>query len=269
MPIQQRLNSFIEEGKRGAMRVARNYVLGLGLVFGLTLGAPVALSGVDAPVATSALTLFVDDAAAFQSTVDCTIVAGNDALGLCAGSDNEGGAGGPGTGGVGGPGADGRGGASRSTAGDGGDSGNAGDGGFSSVHDVGTAHANASSSVIVGDVMTGDVNGHTIHVDARGATRPVVTLVAGSFGDTGVDIFAPGGNAQAGTTGGNANMADSSGGDSGDAGDGGDATSHGGDGGSGTGGQGGPGTGGIGAPGGDTCSALLGCIDLDLGLGLP
>ena len=55
--------------------------------------------------------------------------------------------------------------------------------------------------------------------------------VAGSFRDTSVDVFAPGGAAQAGTTGGYGLTADSSGGDSGDAGNGGDATSRGGNGG--------------------------------------
>ena len=237
------------------MRVAGSSILGLGLVFGLTLGAPVALTGVDAPVATAALTLFADDVAA-QAPVNCTIT---QALGLCAGSDADAGNS-SGVGGAGGSGSGRPGGNSSADAGDGGNSGRGGNGGFSTVHDVGNAHADASSSVVVGDITTGDVDGHEIQVDARGATDPVVTLVAGSFGDTGVDIFAPGGNAQSGTTGGNANSADSSGGDSGDGGDGGDATSRGGNGGNGTGGLGGVGTGG---PGGDACSALLlGCFDL-------
>ncbi len=241
------------------MRVARTILLVIGLVFGFGLGTPAALSSLDAPVATAALILFADVAAAFQSTVNCTI----GALGLCAGETDVDGGASSGVGGAGGRGTS-RGGNLSSDAGDGGNSGNAGDGGFSTVHDVGNAHANASSSVIVGDIETGDVDGHAIQVDARGATDPVVTLVAGSFGDTGVDIFAPGGNAQAGTTGGNANSADSSGGDSGDGGDGGDATSRGGNSGNGTGGIGGLGTGG---PGGDACSALLlGCFDLALGL---
>ena len=43
------------------MRMARGFVLALGLVFGLILGAPVALSGISSPVATPAL---VADAAA-------------------------------------------------------------------------------------------------------------------------------------------------------------------------------------------------------------
>ena len=271
------------------MRAARGILLAIGLVVGLGLGAPVGLSTVDAPVATAALTRFVDDAAA-QPTVDCTLVllafcpdnSGGDSLGVGGnGGSATGGTGAPGTGGAGGLGDGGRGGNSSADAGDGGNSGRGGNGGFSSVRDVGNANANASNSVIVGDITTGDVDGHAIQVDARGATDPVVTLVAGSFGDTGVDSFAPGGNAQAGTTGGNANTADSSGGDSGDAGDGGNATSSGGNGGNGTGGaggtstggQGGPATGGVGGPGtggsgGDACSPLLlAACELVLGLG--
>ena len=258
----------------------------IGLVVGLGFGAPVALTGVDAPVTSTALNLLVEDAAAQQL---CIPLGG--LISPCIVSDNDGGAGAPGTGGggapgiggagapgiggAGAPGTGGRGGNSSADAGNGGNSGNAGNGGFSSVHDLGNADANASSSVIVGDVTTGDVDGHTIQVDARGATAPVVTLVAGSFGDTGVDIFAPGGSAQAGTTGGNAATADSSGGDSGDAGDGGDATSSGGNAGNGTGGPGAPGTGGLGGPGtggpgapgigapggpgGDNCLLVLTC----------
>jgi len=109
--------------------------------------------------------------------------------------------------------------------------GNGGDGGFSAVHDVGNASANASSSVTVGDITTGDLDAPDVNVDARGATKPVVVLVAGSFLDSGVNIFAPAGNAQAGTTGGNGNPADSSGGEGGDSGN---VTSRGG---SGTGGR--------------------------------
>ena len=85
--------------------------------------------------------------------------------------------------------------------------------------------------MIIDEITTGDVEGHTIQVDARGATRPVVVSVAGSFGDTGVDVFAPGGNAQAGTTGGNSSGADASGGESGDGGQAGNTSSRGGDGG--------------------------------------
>jgi hypothetical protein len=106
----------------------------------------------------------------------------------------------------------------------GGRGGNGGNGGFASVHDIANAHADASSSVIVDDVTTGDAFGHNINVDATGADAPVVLALAGSFSDTGVDVFAPGGNAQSGTTGGNGLSADASGGDGGDGGEGGDAT---------------------------------------------
>jgi len=101
---------------------------------------------------------------------------------------------------------------------DGGNGGRGGNGGFATVHDIANAYADASSSVIVGDITTGDAFGNNINVDATGATAPVVMAIAGSFSDTGVDIFAPGGNAQSGTTGGNGLTADASGGDGGDGG---------------------------------------------------
>ena len=103
-----------------------------------------------------------------------------------------------------------------------GDGARGGSGGSSSVHDIGNAHADASSSVVIDDITTGDAIAHQVNVDARGATRPVVVAVAGSFPDTSVDVFAPGGNAQAGTTGGNGLSSDASGGDGGDGGDAGD-----------------------------------------------
>ncbi len=96
--------------------------------------------------------------------------------------------------------------------------GNGGNGGLiTTVHDVGNAEADASNSVTVHDITTGDATAADINVDAEGATRPVVVSVAGSFVDTGVDVFAPGGSSQAGTTGGNGIIADSSGGPGGDA----------------------------------------------------
>jgi hypothetical protein len=54
----------------GDVRLARGYVLVLGLVFGIMLGASVALSGVNASVTTAAVSLFVGDATA-QTTADC------------------------------------------------------------------------------------------------------------------------------------------------------------------------------------------------------
>ncbi len=111
----------------------------------------------------------------------------------------------------------------------GGNGGNGGNGGLlTTVHDVGNAEADASNLVIVHDITTGDATASDVNVDAEGATRPVVVSVAGSFVDTGVDVFAPGGSSQAGTTGGNNNIADSSGGPGGP---GGDARANGGDGG--------------------------------------
>ena len=107
--------------------------------------------------------------------------------------------------------------------------GNGSDGGlFTIVSNVGNAEADASNTVIVHDITTGDATASDVNVDAAGATRPVVVSVAGSFIDTGVDIFAPGGSPQAGTTGGNGITSDSSGGQGGDArangGNGGDIT---------------------------------------------
>lgn len=218
------------------MRTTRGYGLVLGLIFGITLGAPVALSGIDSPVATAALRVFVDDAAA-QTTTNCDSDIVGIVLGcIAASNDNDSGDGGNAnsSGGDGGP---------------GGDGGRGGDGGFASVHDVGNAHADASNLVIVDDVTTGDASGHNVTVDARGATRPVVVLTAGSFVDTGVDVFAPGGNAQAGTTGGYGLNADASGGAGGD------------------GGKGGEGANGGVAAGGDTSAA--GDLSVSIPFGIP
>jgi hypothetical protein len=197
------------------MRRASGIGLALALSFGLSVGA---------------LPLTGDEAAAQ------TNVCGNasDVLGLSLCTANrsdsgEGGEGGDATGGRGGRG---------------------GNGGFASVHDIANAHAAATSSVTVGDITTGNAFGHNITVDATGADKPVVLAIAGSFSDTGVDIFAPGGNAQSGTTGGNGIGADASGG---------------------AGGDGGNATGGDGGNGGDnnSCQAgLLGCFDISLLLGL-
>ena len=193
------------------MRRARGFVLGLGLVFGLTLGA---------------LPLVADEAAA-QILPDITIEGENCVIGiLCATSEAETGEGGDAT--------------ARG--------GRGGNGGFASVSNVGNAHAAASSSVILGDIKTHDAFGHSIFVDARGGEDP--SSIAGSFSDTGVDVFAPGGSVQAGTTGGYGINADASGGH------GGDATA--------TGGNSGD---------AESCAAgLLGCFDtvvVDLGLGGP
>ena len=189
------------------MRLVRGSVLVLGLFFGFTVGVPVALSSVEAPVATAMLTVLVQDAAAqLEITGDCNLAVVCDTSTSASGDAGDA----TGTGGSG------------ESGGDGGDGGNGGRGGFATVHDVGNAHADASSSVVIDDIATGDAIAHQVNVDARGAARPVVVVAAGSFADSGVDIFAPGGNAQAGTTGGYGLSADASGGDAGDGGDGGD-----------------------------------------------
>jgi hypothetical protein len=96
--------------------------------------------------------------------------------------------------------------------------GNGGNGGLlTTVHDVGNAEADASNLVVVQDITTGDATAPDVTVEAAGATRPVVVSLAGTFLDTGVDVFAPAGSPQAGTTGGNSNTADSSGGAGGNA----------------------------------------------------
>ena len=171
----------------------RTVGLALGLAFGVTLGA-----GSDEVAAQNT----IDCDAIFIAFPDCFIL-NSDASGGDAGESGD------------------------ATSGDG---GNGGRGGFASVHDVGNAHADASNSVILDDITTGDAIAHDVNVDARGATDPVVVVVAGSFLDTDVDVFAPGGNALAGTTGGYGLTADASGGDGGESGD---ATSTSGDGGAG------------------------------------
>jgi hypothetical protein len=164
------------------MRRARRYGLGLALVFGLSLG-------------TMPLSSYEAAAQLAINGKDC----GVNLLAVCSDSESESGDGGNAT--------------SR-----GGNGGNGGNGGFASVHDIANAVAAATSSVTVGDITTGNAFGHDINVDASNSDDPVVLAIAGSFSDTGVDIFAPGGNAQAGTTGGNGLAADASGGDGGDGG---------------------------------------------------
>ena len=154
---------------------------GSGLIPGLLIGLSLGLLPV------------VQNAALAQTDIDaenCSVAI------LCQSADNE----------------------SNGSDANGGNGGRGGNGGFASVHDIANAYADASSNVIVGDITTGDAFGNNINVDATGANAPVVLAIAGSFSDTGVDIFAPGGNAQSGTTGGNGLTADASGGDGGDGG---------------------------------------------------
>jgi hypothetical protein len=194
-------------------------------VTGMVLGGPVAASQLSTSGTAGLVSLLGNEAAAQTISIDENDLLSGIGNGVANGGDL------------------------RGRGGSGGDGGRGGNGGTAVLHDVGNSSANASSSVITGDIETGDVRGHDILVDAVGATRPVVTLVAGSFGDTGVDIFAPGGNAQSGNTGGNSNSANASGGAGGDGGN-----SHGGN-----------AIGGNGGTGGDPCVVLLlGCIDANL-----
>jgi hypothetical protein len=172
-----------KEKEGNTMRRARGLGLALALVFGLSVGT-LPLSGYEAAAQT--LTIRGEEC-------------GINLLAVCSNTDSETGEGGDAT--------------SR-----GGNGGRGGDGGFASVHDIANAVASATSSVTVGDITTGNAFGHTINVDATNSDDPVVLAIAGSFSDTGVDIFAPGGNAQAGTTGGYGLNADASGGDGGDGG---------------------------------------------------
>jgi hypothetical protein len=196
------------------MRRASGFGLALALSLGIGLGT-MPLSGYEAAAQTT-LTIRGEEC-------------GINLLAVCSNSESESGDGGNAT--------------SR-----GGNGGNGGNGGFASVHDIANAVAAATSSVTVGDITTKDAFGHNIVVDARGGDDP--SSIAGSFSDTGVDIFAPGGNAQAGTTGGYGLGADASGGDGGD---GGNSTARGGN---------------SGKTDLDSCNALLiGCFDT-LGLGI-
>jgi hypothetical protein len=196
------------------MRRASGFGLALALSLGIGLGT-MPLSGYEAAAQTT-LTIRGEEC-------------GINLLAVCSNSESESGDGGNAT--------------SR-----GGNGGNGGNGGFASVHDIANAVAAATSSVTVGDITTGNAFGHNIVVDARGGDDP--SSIAGSFSDTGVDIFAPGGNAQAGTTGGYGIAADASGGDGGD---GGNSTARGGN---------------SGKTDLDSCNALLiGCFDT-LGLGI-
>jgi len=86
--------------------------------------------------------------------------------------------------------------------------GNGGNGGFASVHDIANAYADASSSVIAGDITS---------ADADVLADPAFTIV-GSFPDMGEDIVVQGGGSvQRGATGGNGSGADEAGGDGSDA----------------------------------------------------
>ena len=95
--------------------------------------------------------------------------------------------------------------------------GNGGNGGLAAILDVGNVSEDASSSIVRSNITTGDVIAPDVNVDASVGTDPV-RVIAGSFPNTSVDVFAPdgSGNAQSGTTGGNGLTADESGGAGGD-----------------------------------------------------
>ena len=187
MPLQHRLGRFMM-GKDGiAMRMARGYVLGFALVFGITLGAPVALSGVDAPIAAAALTLIVDDAAA-QTNIDaeeCGLAI------LCATSESEGGRGGN------------------------------GNGGLAILHDRITTTATSDTSQSLSDVQTGDIH-HEVSIVVEDTDETVVINMAGNPGSTGVHMMNVGGAAQPVNTGDITSSADASG----EGGDGGNSRSN-------------------------------------------
>jgi hypothetical protein len=175
------------------MRMARGYGLGLGLVLGFTLGAPIALSGVDAPVAAAALTLFVDDAAA-QVNVDaeeCGIAI------LCTASESEGG--------------------------EGGNGGN-GNGGLAILHDRISTTATSETSQSLSDAQTGDIH-NEVSILVEDTDETVVINMAGNPGSTGVHMLNVGGAAQPVNTGEITSSADASG-EGGDGASGGDSRSH-------------------------------------------
>jgi hypothetical protein len=174
-----------KEGK--AMRMPRGYVLGFVLVFGITLGAPIALSGVDAPAAAAALTLFVDDAAA-QIDVDaeeCGIAM------LCTTSESEGG------------------------------SECNGHGGLAILHDRITTTATSDTSQSLSDVQTGDFH-NDVSIIVEDTDETVVINMAGNPGSTGVHMMNVGGAPQPVNTGGITSSADASG----EGGDGGNSRSN-------------------------------------------
>ena len=172
------------------MHRGRDLILGVGLVFGITLGAPVALSGVDAVIGTAALSLFVDDAAAQGFDVTETFTGEECGLGVnnCFVTDNEGGAGGRG-----------------------------GNGGLANLHEAITTSAASVTAPSLSDSPTGD-----IHIEVTNIVEPtdetVVILNAGNFGSTGNDMTTMGAPSQSINTGSNNGSADASGGPGGDGG---------------------------------------------------
>jgi hypothetical protein len=212
------------------MHTARGYVLGLALIFGVTFGAPVALSGVEALGATAALTLFVDDAAA--QTVDCpgTGGAGGAASPIGVGIGN-GGAGGPATTNCNQLMSDneaGDGGNATSSSGNGGRGGN-GNGGLALMHELISTTATSETPLSLEDVSTGDLhNERTVNVEPTDET--VIINMAGNPGSNGIHPMNVGAPVQSINTAGIISSADAAG-IGGNGGASGDATSTGGNGG--------------------------------------
>jgi hypothetical protein len=237
------------------MRVARRYILGLVLVFAITVGAPVVLSGLHAPDASAVRSLFVDDVAAQL----CTSIGGSGgdatagdggagAIGGAGGSGGDGGAGGAGgaggnaTGGVAGSatigdcigaigGDGGSGGDAASASGDGGRGGN-GNGGLAILQNRITTTATSETSLSLSNSPTGDIS-HEMTIIIEDTDETVVINNAGNPGSTGIHMLNVGAASHAVNTGGITSSADASG-SGGDGGNSGDATSTSGDGGSGS-----------------------------------
>jgi hypothetical protein len=199
------------------MHLGRRCVLVFGAVVGMTFGAPVALSGIDAPLAPGALTLFAGEAAA-QATSSCNqtgspgVITNN-----CSATDND----------VDNSGGNGRG------IGFGGDAegGDGGNGGLALMHDAITTSAASNASMSLSDSPTGDIS-NVVTYNIGDTDETVVILNAGNPGSTGNHMLNVGAASQAINTGGIASKADGSGGAGGNAtGGDGAGTGHGGDGG--------------------------------------
>jgi hypothetical protein len=175
------------------MRLARRYVLGFTLFCGITLGAPVALLNVGAPVATTALTHVVDDAAAQAATATPTPTptpAGGSRHFPVARTGNNGG---------------------DADASDGdGASGGTGNGGLAVLQDLVTTSAASDTSQILSDIPTGDIH-NEITIVIEDTDETVVINNAGNPGSTGVHTMNVGAPTQSINTGGNNNSADASG----------------------------------------------------------
>jgi hypothetical protein len=178
------------------MRKACGNGLVLALVFGVVLGAPLALSAVNFPVITAALPLFVEEAAA-QDPInitgeECGIVLGPVGTSVCTTVESE-----------------------RDADGDATSTGSHGDpgrnGGFASVQDAGNVREDASCSVLLGDITTGEEGNQTMTVDEVSAMVPVV--IAPSLNDAGVYVFMPDCTSAAETVGGPGITIDASGND--------------------------------------------------------